>query len=286
MPHNIALITDSTCDLPDEMLARYDIDVVPLMVLWGTEQLRDRVDISPEDFYRRLDTDTTLPTTAQPTPGAFREAYERARADGAEAIVVITISSQMSGTYEAARLAAQDFSPPVYVVDARGPTMTLGWQVVAAARARETGGGVTAMIAAADQARDKMVQFVCPSTLDFLHRGGRIGGAAHLFGSVLNILPLIYIDHEMGFVQPGRLVRTLKRAQRALYDDFFAALDTSPGRKLHIAVMHSGPAEAHAALVQRIRDEYPDAEVLENITGPVLGLHTGPGALALAGYSE
>lgn len=284
--HNIALITDSTCDLPDEMIARYSIDVVPCVVVWGAEQFRDRVDISPEEFYERLATAKTLPTTAQPTPGAFKEAYERARSDGAEAIIVITVSSKMSGTYEAARTAAQEFDTPVYVIDALGPTMTVGWQVLAAARAREAGGGVPAMIAAADQARATMVQYVCPSTLDYLHRGGRIGGAAHLFGSVLNILPLVYIDHEVGTVQPGRLVRTLKRAQRTLFDDFFAALDTSPGRKLHVAVLHSGPKEAHAALVARVRAEYPDAEVLQNITGPVLGLHTGPGALALAGYSE
>ena len=284
--YEVALITDSTCDLPEDLIAQYAIEVVPCVVIWGTEQLRDRVDITPEAFYERLKTASTLPTTAHPTPGDFQAAYDAARSEGARAIVVIAISSQMSGTFGAASSAAQDYPIPVYVIDAHGPTMTVGWQVLAAARAREAGGGASAMIAAAEQARSTMVQFVCPSTLDYLHRGGRIGGAAHLFGSVLNILPLVYIDHETGIVQPGRLVRTLKRAQAALYDDFFAALDTSPGRKLHIGVLHSGPVEAHAALVARIRAAYPEAEIIQNITGPVLGLHTGPGALALAGYSE
>ncbi|GAB4574651.1 MAG: DegV family protein [Anaerolineae bacterium] len=284
--HRVALLTDSTCDLPAEMIARYDIRVIPAYVIWDGEQLRDGVDITPSEFYRRLSSAASLPTTAAPTPDDFLRAFEEARNDGAEELVVITVSRAMSGTYQAAVNAAGQCDLPVHVIDARGSTMTIGWQVIAATRAREAGGDAAAMIAAANAARARMVQIVCPATLDYLYKGGRIGGAAHLVGSVLNIMPLVRIDHEAGIVQPGRLVRTVKRARKALLEDFIAELDAAPGQPVHIAVLHTNEPEAHRELLARVQEQFPQAEIVTNLTGPVLGLHTGPGALALAGYVE
>ena len=128
--HRIALVTDSTCDLPRGMREHYGIHVVPLSIVWGDEVLREGVDIQPEDFYRRLVADPTYPTTTQPTPKAFVDVYEAAQVQGAEEIVVITISGAMSGTHESARLASTMVDIPVHLVDSKSNSMSLGWQLL------------------------------------------------------------------------------------------------------------------------------------------------------------
>ncbi len=284
MSQRVALITDSTCDLPAELLQQYEVAVVPSFVVWGSDVLADRVDLQPEEFYRRLTTDRAYPTTAHPAPADFGRLYEVAQRQGAEGVVVITVSSAMSGTHDAAQQAAAKAPLPVHVVDSRGPTMTVGWQVLAAARAREAGGDAQAMIAAADRVRRGLVQIVYLDTLDYLHKGGRIGGAAHLIGTLLNIKLLVHINHETGLVEPEGRARTRKSGIEQLYQAFFRQLDTS--RPLHIAVLHGNCRPDAEALAERIRQEYRPQELLISVTGPVLGVHTGPGALALCGYSE
>lgn len=282
--YRIALITDSTCDIPNDLLAKYDIDLVPLFIIWGTEEFRDRLDIQPEQFYRRLVEDARYPTTAQPTPEHFAAAYRAAQQKGAEEIVVVTLSSAMSGTFGSAQQAANMVDIPVHVVDAKGPTMTVGWQVLAAARMREAGGDAVAMVAAAARARASMAQFVCLDTVEYLYKGGRIGGATRLISSLLNIKPLIYIDHAMGIVEAAGRARTRKRALAALYEKFFQQLDTS--KTLRVAVLHGDALEDAQDIAKRIQREFAPAEMLINTTGPVLGVHTGPHAVALCGYTE
>ena len=282
--HCIALITDSTCDIPQELFDRYDIIVVPLLILWGDEALRDRIDLQPQAFYQRLTEDPVHPKTAHPNPPRFVRAYEEAKESGAEEIVMITISSEMSGTFDAAQQAAKQVDMPVHCLDARGPTMSLGWQVLAAARAREAGGDAEAMLAAAQEVRQGMVQMVCLDTLEYLHKGGRIGGATRFIGTLLHVKPIIYIDHELGSVEPATQVRTRKRSLETLYQRFFAQLDTH--KSLHIAVLHGDAPEDAQRIAQRIRRDYAPSELLINMTGPVLGVHTGPGAIALCGYTE
>jgi len=282
--HKIALITDSTCDIPDDLLEKYDVAVVPSLVIWGDEVLRDRVDIQPEEFYERLERDPVFPTTSQPTPQDFFSGYRQATQKGATEIVVITVSSAMSGTIESARQATEMIDVPVHIIDSKGPTMTVGWQVLAAARAREAGGGAQAMVKAADKARASMVQFVCLDTLEYLHKGGRIGGATKFIGTMLNIKPLVTIDHQTGLVEPGKRVRTRRRALEALHDEFFSHLDTC--KTMRIAVLHGGALKEAETLAERIQHEFAPAELLMNITGPVLGVHTGPRAIALVGYTE
>jgi len=282
--HRIALITDSTCDIPQELLDRYDIIVVPLLIIWGEETLRDHIDLQPQAFYRRLTEDAVHPRTAHPNPPRFVRAYEEAKEGGAEEIVIITISSEMSGTFSSAQQAAKEVDVPVHCVDARGPTMSLGWQVLAAARAREAGGNAQAMLAAAKKVRQGVVQFVCLDTLEYLHKGGRIGGATRFIGTLLHVKPIIYIDHETGRVEPATQVRTRKRSLETLYQRFFEQLDTN--KPLHIAVLHGDAPEDAQRVAQRIRRDYAPAELLINVTGPVLGVHTGPGAIALCGYAE
>jgi DegV family protein with EDD domain len=280
----IALITDSTCDIPAPLLAEYDINVVPLHVVWGNQVFRDRIDMQPSEFYERLTTDPQHPTTAHPAPATFAEFYERVLSQGAEEIVAIIISSALSGALGAAQQAAQGFDAPIHFVDAKGPTMSLGWQVLAAARAREAGGDAQAMLAAADQARATMVQIVCMDTLEFVHKGGRIGGATRFLGTLLNIKPLVRINHQTGRVEAEAQVRTHRRAVETAYERFFERLDTS--KTLRVAVLHGGVPDDAQRLVERMEREYAPTEVLTNITGPVLGVHTGPGAISLCGYTE
>ncbi len=284
MNATIALITDSTCDIPDALVERYDIVVIPAYVIWGEEQFKDRVDLHAEAFYRRLQTDPVYPSSSHPTPGDFYALYERLHDEGAEEIVVVTVSSAMSGTYNAARQAGEMIGIPVHVVDSKGPTMSLGWQVLAAARAREAGGGAEAMVAAAEDARSRMAQLVYMESIEYLHKGGRIGHAVNLLGTLLKIRPVVYIDHETGMVEVETAARTRRGGIKALYKGFFKRLDTS--EPLHIAVLHGGVLEDAQALAERIREEFNPKELLINITGPVLGINTGPEALALAGYTE
>ena len=285
---SIAIIADSTCDIPTELIERYHIDIVPQIIIWGNQELRDRVDIQPEEFYQRLSTSPELPTTSQPTVNCFSEHYRAAQAAGATDIIVLTVSSAMSGTYQAALQAAQLAVVPVHVIDAKGPTMSLGWQTLAAARARETGVDTAGIIAAADCVRQTLVQFVYLDTLDYLYKGGRIGNATRFIGALLDLKPLVEINHQTGLVEGADRVRTRRKGIEALYQRFFKQFDAAitGQRSLHIAVLHGGAPEDAALLAERIQQEYRPSELVINITGPVLGLHTGPRALALCGYSE
>ncbi|HTX91041.1 MAG TPA: DegV family protein [Anaerolineales bacterium] len=280
----IALLTDSSCDIPQALLEQYDIGIVPLGVIWGDETLRDRVELSPEEFYRRLKTDPRHPTSSQPTPADMQKVYRQAIDGGAKEIVMLSLSSGMSGTFRLAEQIGRQMEVPVHVVDAKGPTMSLGWQVLAAARIRELGGNALEMVAAAAKARARMVQVVCLDTLDFLFKGGRIGGAKHFIGSLLNLKPIVEVNHQTGTVESVAQARTRKKSIETFLGRFFELLGT--GRKKHVALLH-GDAEPEAReLAERIRQEHAPDELLVNLTGPVMGIHTGPGALSLCGYTE
>jgi len=280
----IEIITDSTCDIPQELINQYAIQVLPHVVVWGNEQFRDRVDMQPEQFYERLVSDPVYPSTAHLTILDFASAYQRAVAHGAEEIIVVTVSSAMSGTYETALEAAPAVNVPVHVIDSKGPTMTLGWQVLAAARMRELGRTAQEIINGVERVRKSMAQFVAMDSLEYLYKGGRIGNAKRLIGSVLNIKPLVYINHVTGLVEPAGNERTHKKVVEKMYEQFFAALDVT--KPMRVAVLHGNVLSEAQELANRIRDEFHPLEVLINITGPVLGVNTGPRALALCGYNE
>lgn len=284
MSQKIALLTDSTSDIPQEFLDIYDIQVIPLAIIWGEQQFRDGVDLSAEEFYNRLEQDPVIPTTSQPTPQEMVRAYDEAKRNGAEEILIITISSAMSGTYESAIAAAKLVDIPVKVLDSKSNSMSLGWQVIAAARAREKGGDLQAMIDAADKARSTMVYIITLDTLEYLRKGGRIGGASHFIGNLLNLKPQISVDHASGEVAGGRRSRTRKKALVDLYKDFFGQIDQE--RTLRIAVLHNAALEEAKLMAERIKSEIDPEEIIISIVSPVLGVHTGPRAVAICGYSE
>lgn len=281
---NISIVTDSTCDIPDALVAQYGIIVVPQRVIWGEAQYRDRIDLEPVEFYRRLAVDPDLPHSSMPSPQDFLAAFESAVDRGATQVLVLTVSSAMSGTYGVAKAAAEQANVPVAVVDSKGPTMTLGWQVLAAARARDAGADLDAILARVDQVRSRLVQFVGMETLRYLQTGGRIGDAARWAGNLLKVRPLVSINHRTGLVHPEGLVRTHRALVELLTRRFFEAVGSGPN--LRIAVLHGNVPDEAAALAERIEAEVHPLELLVNITGPVLGINTGPGALALCGYAE
>jgi DegV family protein with EDD domain len=284
MMHPIALVTDSTSDLPKEWVQQYDISIIPLTIIFGDQQYLDGVELAAEDFYARLLTDSIHPSTSQPSPEAFLQVYHRLAHEGAREIVVFTISSAMSGTIESARRAARDSSIPVHIVDSKNNSMGLGWQVIAAARAREAGGGLEEMLAAAEQARRSMAYYISLDTIDYLSRGGRISEAARFLNSVLRIKPLINVRPDTGTVGASIPARSRKSAIEGLYKEFFRHINAR--LPLHITVLHNAALEEAQELAARVQREFQPKELFISIVSPVLGVHTGPRAIALCGYAE
>ncbi len=284
MKKNIAIITDTTCDIPDSLLQKYNIYLVPLSIIWGDEQFQDRFGLPAEEFYKRLTVDPIRPTTSQPTPKDFLEKFILAKEQGAEEIVVIVISSAMSGTIGSARTAAEHFDLPVHIYDSKSNSMSLGWQVLAAARARDAGADVNEILAAADAVRSQLHYHIVLNTTDYLLSGGRIAGAAKRIGSLLNIKLQIRVNHETGSVEPGDITRTRTQAIERLYSSFFRLIDKT--KPLHIAVLHNAALTEAEELVERIKAEFNPEELILTIVSPVLGVHTGPQAIAICGYNE
>ena len=284
MSSRVALVTDSTSDIPLEWVKQYDIAIVPLTIIFGDQQYLDGIDLTPEQFYARLPNAKIHPTTSQPTPQAFLDAYQRAAGRGAAQILAITISSAMSGTIESARRAAQDSPIPVRILDGKNNSMGLGWQVIAAARAQEAGCDLEEMVAAAEQVQKDMSYYIALDTIEYLSKGGRISEAARFLDSILRIKPLIYVRPDTGTVGASMPGRSRKSVIEGMYKEFFA--HTRTDHPLHITVLHNAAFEEAQALAERVRAEYSPKELFISIVSPVLGVHTGPRAIALCGYAE
>jgi DegV family protein with EDD domain len=275
-----AILTDSTCDIPPTLLQRYHITVVPLCVIWGHEELRDGQDIDTPTFYARLARDPLHPQTSQPTPTAFAEAVRRTEAEEA---LIITLTSALSGTYEAAVQARDLLDRPVHIVDSRSLSMGLGWQVLAAARERERGGSLAAMIAAADQVRDDLSLLLTLDTLEYLHRGGRIGTAAKLLASAVQLKPVLEVDHVTGALQVVGKIRTRRKALTNLVEETFARLDHA--KPMRVAVLHGGALEDAQTLVEAVKRRVQPLELITAQITPALGVHGGPGAVGICAYN-
>ncbi len=281
----IKIITDSTCDIPAELIEKYGIDVVPCYLIWGNEQYRDRVDLQPEEFYRRIEANLSdRPTSSQPLASDFARSFQKAFEGGASAAVCLTISSAMSGTFQSATIAAQDAPLPVQVIDSHGPTMMLGWQVLAAARAAEKGADLAEVVQAAEQVFKSITLLVALESMSFLESGGRVGDAVRWLGKTLSIKPLVAVSRSSGKVVPVALMRTHKALVEGLLKHF---LESMRGfSKVYVAVMHGDALAEAQQLAARLAAELNPAELIIQITGPVLGLNTGPQALAVCGYGE
>jgi DegV family protein with EDD domain len=282
--HKIALITDSTCDVPPSLIEEYGIYVVPLYVLWGNEQFKDRVDIQPDELYARLAKDPVHPSTSQPTPKDFADIYKKVKEDGAEEAVVVCISDGLSGTVDSAQQAREMCDLPVHIVDSKSVSMGLGWQVLAAARIRGAGGDAAEMVAATAKVRETLSVVFTVDTLEYLHKGGRIGAAAKLLGTALQLKPSLLIDPKVGIVEPGAKVRTRKKALETVYQTFFEKYAGKKG--LRIAILTINCPEESNQWFERIQEEHCPVEMYITPTSPVVGIHGGPGTMGLVGYIE
>jgi len=209
---------------------------------------------------------------------------EQAKRDGAEEAVIITISDKLSGTYDSACQAAEMVDIPVHVFDSRSVSMGLGFQVLAAARARDAGGDAQAMLAAAENVRQHINIIFTVDTLEYLHRGGRIGGAAKLIGTALQLKPQLIMSAESGVIEAGAKVRTRKKALESVFTAFVEKLNGH--RNLHITVLHVCAQEEAEQLAKRLQDQYHVDELIITSTSPVIGAHAGPGTVGVVGYAE
>lgn len=273
----VRLVCDSTADLDPEFAQAHEITVVPLRVIFGEEELKDFVDIQPTEFYRRMRSGGVHPRTSQPTPAEFEEVFRRLAADGST-IVCTTISADMSGTWSSAHQARQALPDlDIRVHDTR--SVAVGHQLAmrAAVAARDAGGDASAVIAALETVRERMELVFTVESLDALRRGGRIGGARALLGTMLNIKPVLQVKD--GQVDALDRVRTYQRAIDRLLTELKAAHDRWGGAVAGVA--HADCRDRAEAFAARVREITGTDPIIEFV-GPVIGCHGGPGALGLA----
>lgn len=271
----VAVVTDSACDLPADMAAEHAIEIVPLTVRFGDEELVDRRDLSPKEFWARVAESPVLPETAAPSPGSFEEAYRRLAAGGATEIVCVTLSAALSATHQAASLAATavagDIS--VHVVDSRAVTMAQGMLAVKAAELGAAGGDGSAVAAAVEALVPTVRTYAALDTLENLKKGGRIGSAEAFLGSLLSIKPIIEVAD--GKVEPESKQRTRSKSLRYLVEKVRLL---SPIEDL--AVMH-GDAPDVEDFLDLLADVYPRDKIIVGDIGAVIGAHAGPRTIGI-----
>jgi len=268
----VRIVTDSTADLTREQQEAAGITVVPLNVHFGDQVFRDHVDLTADEFFRRLKASTQLPRTSQPSVGAFEEAFRSLRQNRDE-IVSVHLSSKVSGTYNAALMAAKTVDPEaIDVVDSLSTSMALGFMALEGARLAREGTDRKAVTERLQALVSKGRVICVVDTLTYLERGGRIGKARALLGSLLNVKPILQLKD--GEVVPLGRARGRPQALNRLVE-----LLARDGRVSRLAIMH-GAARADAEqLRERVASSYPDLDILLTEIGAVLGTHTGPGVI-------
>lgn len=267
---SVRVITDSSCDLPDELAAQLGIDIVPLTIRFGDTEFVDRRDLSAKEFWTRCARSPVLPETAAPSPGAFEDAFRAAATSGVSGIVCINISSKLSATIQSAQIAAKavENDVPVRVVDSLSVTMGLGVMAIDAARRAADGASVDEVADAAESLVSRLKVFGALDTLENLKKGGRVGGAQAMIGSVLSIKPIIEVRD--GEVHPESKQRTRARALTYLVDKVKSA-----GPLERLAVMH-GDAPDVGPFLEQLGAVYPREDIIVGEIGPVIGTHGGP----------
>lgn len=272
---SIRIVTDSTSDLPPDLAESLGITVVPLYVHFGDEQLRDGIDISSEQFFRRLQREADTPTTSQPPPGAFRDVYRELGEDGSD-IVSIHISAKLSGTLASAQQGAAGIEgTDVRVVDSGSASIALGMAVMAAAEAARRDASLDEVVAAAEEVLGRTHMLIVLDTLEYLRRGGRISRTSQLFGTLMKVKPILTI-------QDGEVVavgRTRTKA-KAVEEMLRRLAELRPLERA--SVVHATTPDECDFVADRLRGLGQEAPITSGRIGPVLGVHTGPGVLGAA----
>lgn len=277
----VAIVTDSTAYIPASMMHGHNISVAPLQVIWGEKTYLDGIEIQPSQFYEQLKTAKVMPTTSQTTPAAFEAVYRNLIESGHD-IFSIHISSKLSGTLDSAIQAKSAFpGAKIELFDSEATSMALGFQVLAVARAVEQGATLEECVAVAKKALPLTGVLFVVSTLEFLHRGGRIGGAAAFLGTALNLKPILELRD--GKIEAIERVRTMGKAT----DRVLELLEDRIGKRtpVRLAALHANAPQEAGVLLERVRESYHVSDVREAFiteVSPVIGVHAGPGTVGIA----
>lgn len=272
----IALVTDSTCDLDIAYLEQYNINVIPLNVIFGDETYLDGVEIDTDQFFAMLQTKEVLPRTSQPSPGDFALVYERLAAEY-DHIISIHISSLLSGTHQSA-LMARDLCPSadITVVDSKSASIGLGWVVLVAARAIAAGKGKDEVLALVEQAVSEHHILLTVESLEWLHRNGRIGKASALLGGLLSVRPILYI--EAGIIAPhGKVRGKMEKVLGQMVTNMTELVSTAG--PVNIGIVHAQSPELAEHAANLLEQTYDVREKIISSVGPVIGVNTGPGTV-------
>ncbi|MBI3360230.1 MAG: DegV family protein [Chloroflexi bacterium] len=276
---SVAIVTDSTAYMPKELLDEYQIHVVSNVVNWGTESYRDGVELTPTQFYERLKTDPTQPTTAVASLGEIRDVYAKAAAT-AEAVVGIHLSHKLSGTYDAAEQVRREMlaDKRIEVVNSLGTAMATGFVVLAAARAAADGAAFEKVIQTARNAIPCCGVVFTVETLEYLRRGWRIGGAQAFIGNLMDVKPILELRD--GRVEPVERARTKKKAVARVLE---LITERVQGRSpVRLATIHAAAHDEAASLLETAKSKLGAVEGFLAEVSPTVGVHTGPGTVGLA----
>jgi DegV family protein with EDD domain len=276
----IKLVADSTCNLPDQLIEKYDIKIAPIAIQFGEETFEEGIDIDRELFYRKIDELGIIPTSSQPSPAWFERYYREFHDQGYE-ILVITVTSKHSGTYDSATLAKSMVpEATVEVFDSASISLGTGWMLLEAARAAERGEDLPSIVAKLERIRENSVLYLTPATLKYLQMSGRVGQLQGAIASLLNVKPIIYLKD--GALEAGENVRArskaLDRLLELLTDDFDR--DTP----IHLGVIHARATEEAESLLERAKSMFNVKEYLMEDLVSSLAVHGGPGVVGLFAY--
>ncbi len=280
MGRKIAIVTDGACSMTLDEAAKFGVHAAPIYVIFGEKTYRSGVDLQASEFYELQKSCKKLPSTAQTTANDFVEMYTKI-AEDADEIITITVSSKLSATYQSAEMAQKTFTKiPVHTVDSGSASWGQALIAIAAARAADQGKEVDEIIHLIEEIKERMNVFFVLDTLEYLHKGGRIGGAAAFFGSALHIKPILYLKD--GKIESYEKQRTRKRSIARILE---ILEEKAAGKTIHIAILHGNSPEEAAEIENHIRQKYSCFEIFSVEIGPVIGVHAGPGTLGLAFYS-
>jgi DegV family protein with EDD domain len=275
----VRVVSDTACDLPEQLAEQLGVLLVPLHIRFGTTELVDRLELSSKEFWQRCAASEVFPETAAPSPGAFHDAFEELVRQGASGIVCVTLSSRLSATNQSAAQAGRETKgAQVAIVDSLSVTLGEGLVVLAAAEAAARGDELSSVVAAAESARERLRVFGAISTLENLRKGGRIGGAAAALGTLLSIKPVIEV--RGGVVEQESKQRTRAKSLRYLADK---ARSAGPLERLAAMGADAPDFDEFVAMLAGIPTEHP---LLVGDIGPVIGAHAGPGAVGVAWVSK
>jgi DegV family protein with EDD domain len=278
----IAILTDSTASLPQAWVEQYHVRVIPLKIHWGDETFLDGVDLTPDEFYRRLPQSKTLPTTSQPAVNDFLQAFE-SLADQVDSILALLISSGISGAVGSAQAAALQFSRvPVEIVDTHITSMGQVLILLAAARAVELGKSLQEAKQTAEAIVPRLHTFFAVDTLEYLHRGGRINTATRYLGTALAIKPILFFNQQ-GKIDALERVRTKHKALQRL---IALAEEQANGHPVHVGIVHANVPQAAQAFRDEVAQRLDCKEIFIVECSPVIGVHVGPGTIGIALYAE